>query len=165
MDCREVQRLIIPFIKNELSIDQAKALFQHIDHCQDCTEEIELYYIMLVGLKELDEGNEQSLSFHEQFEEHLRQLRLQISKQQLKKTPKIILLLALVAVLLVIVTSEQEQNAKKQIDEKQRASFFTCFHEFFMNDVFQGENETEIKAYKHTKEYENNEYENTEQIP
>lgn len=165
MDCREVQRLIIPFINNELSIDQAKTLFQHIDHCPDCTEEIELYYIMLVGLKELDEGSEQSLSFHEQFEEHLRQLRLQISKQQLKKTPKIILVLALAAVLLVFITSEQEQKVKKQMDEKQMASIVTCFQEFFMNDVFQEDNKSDINAHKNTNRYENNEYESTEQLP
>lgn len=160
MDCREVQRLIIPFINNELSIDQAKALLQHIDQCPDCTEELELYYIMLVGLKELDEGSEQSLSFHEQFEEHLRQLRLQISKHNLKKTPKIILVLALAAVLLVFITGEQEKNVNKQIDEKPIAHIFTHFHEFFVDQKIQEEDKTDISAHRHTDGYGS-----TEQIP
>lgn len=120
MDCREVQSLIVPFVKSELTLEEAKDVLEHIDHCPDCKEELEVYYILLIGLQELDEDTTGSLDLHGQFEEHLRRTRAEIDNTKFWRAPKMVLLLALIAVVLVLVTHEQEWIVEKDIFEKNK---------------------------------------------
>ena len=55
MTCREAERLVIPFIHYELDDDTAARFLEHIDHCPDCREELEIYYTVEEGIKQLDE--------------------------------------------------------------------------------------------------------------
>lgn len=118
VNCRETQGLLVPFIKSELTMEQAKAFFQHIDNCPDCKEELEVYYMMIVGIKELDEDNPKSLDLHSQFEELLEHSRTEINKHHLRKTPRMVLFLALIGILLVLITREQERFAKQESSQK-----------------------------------------------
>lgn len=118
VNCRETQGLLVPFIRSELTMEQAKAFFQHIDNCPDCKEELEVYYMMIVGIKELDEDNPKSLDLHSQFEELLEHSRTEINKHHLRKTPRMVLFLALIGILLVLITREQERFAKQESSQK-----------------------------------------------
>lgn len=64
MTCNEVQRLIMPFINGELDIQQLEEFTQHINTCSDCMEELEVYYALVSGMKQLDEDKELSNNFH-----------------------------------------------------------------------------------------------------
>ncbi len=130
VDCRETQGLIVPFIKSELTMEQAKAFFQHIDNCPDCKEELEVYYIMMIGIKELDEDNPKSLDLHSQFEELLEHSRTEINKHHLRKTPRMVLFLALVGILLVLITREQEHIAERESIQKKSEEFLNELPEY-----------------------------------
>ncbi len=119
LDCREVQSLIVPFVKSELTLEEAKDILQHIDNCPDCKEELEVYYILLIGLQELDDDTTGSLDLHGQFEEHLIRTRAEIDKTKFWRAPKMVLLLALIAVLLVLLTHEQEKIVEQEVRENQ----------------------------------------------
>lgn len=148
MDCREVQSLIVPFIKSELTMEQAKAFFEHIDCCKDCKEELEVYYILLIGLKQLDEDPSDSLDLHGQFEEHLNKAKERVEKQTWERFPKLVILLALIGILLVMITREQEYFAKKQEIEKKTETLFEMLPEY---DPFINENMLEQEALNHGK--------------
>lgn len=124
MNCREVQSLIVPFIKSELNMEQAKAFFAHIDHCSDCKEELEVNYILLIGLKQLDEDTSGSLNLHGQFEEHLAKAREQVQKRSWERIPKMLILLGLIGILLVMVTREQEHYAIEEQVQKRTETLF-----------------------------------------
>lgn len=130
VNCRETQRLIVPFIKSELTMEQAKFFFQHIDNCPDCKEELEVYYMMMVGMKELDEDSPQSLDLHSQFEELLDRSRTEINKHHLRKTPRMVLFLALIGVLLVLITREQEHIAEQESVQKRNEKLFDRLPEY-----------------------------------
>lgn len=130
MDCREVQGLIVPFIKSELTMEQAKTFFQHIDNCPDCKEELEVYYMMMIGMKELDEDNPKSLDLHSQFEELLDRSRTEINKHHLRKTPRMVLFLALMGVLLVLITRGQEHIAKRENIQNGKETIFDVIPEY-----------------------------------
>ena len=130
VDCRETQGLLVPFIKSKLTMEQAKAFFQHIDNCPDCKEELEVYYMMIVGMKELDEDNPKSLDLHSQFEELLDHSRTEINKHHLRKAPRMVLFLALIGILLVLVTREQEYIAEKESIEKRNETIFEWLPEY-----------------------------------
>ena len=124
LNCQEAQSLIVPFIKSELTIEQAKEFFEHIDNCADCKEELEVYYILLIGLKQLDEEDPESSDLHGQFEKHLNHARAEVTRPYLRKSTRMALLLALVAVLLVLITREQEELAQRQEQDRMLDSFW-----------------------------------------
>ncbi len=64
MTCNEVQRLIMPFINGELDIQQLEEFTQHINTCSVCMEELEVYYVLVSGMRQLDDDKELSNNFH-----------------------------------------------------------------------------------------------------
>lgn len=118
MNCQEAQRLIVPFINGKLTIEQARDFFKHIDQCKECKDELEIYYVLLIGLKQLDEDTSGSLNLHEQFEAHLRESRMQLIRMQMGNKPKIMIVLSLIAILLVLITQEQQMALNKKENQR-----------------------------------------------
>ena len=58
MDCREAQALIVPFIEGKLNDEQNEKFIAHIETCSECYDELEVYYIVIVGVKQLDEDTQ-----------------------------------------------------------------------------------------------------------
>ena len=50
MTCKEARKLIIPFIHDELSMEDTRDFLQHVRGCKACMDELEIYYIVEVGL-------------------------------------------------------------------------------------------------------------------
>lgn len=57
MTCQEAERLVTPYIRDELSGDELEAFLNHIDECPNCREELEIYFMVDVGLRQLDNGS------------------------------------------------------------------------------------------------------------
>ena len=57
MICREAEKLVIPYIHDELSIDELDEFLEHVENCDNCMEELEIHYMVDVGLKKLDEDD------------------------------------------------------------------------------------------------------------
>lgn len=54
MTCQEAERLVTPYIRDELTGDELEAFLNHIDECPNCREELEIYFMVDVGLRKLD---------------------------------------------------------------------------------------------------------------
>ena len=50
MTCQEAERLVTPYIRDELAGDELEAFLNHIDECPNCREELEIYFMVDVGL-------------------------------------------------------------------------------------------------------------------
>ena len=46
-----------PYIQDKLSGDELEAFLEHLEHCRNCQEELEIYFMVDVGLKQLDTGS------------------------------------------------------------------------------------------------------------
>lgn len=57
-NCKEIQSMIDSFEHGNLSLKNEEAFTHHILNCDDCREEMEIYYIILYGL---DDDNEKSM--------------------------------------------------------------------------------------------------------
>ena len=57
MTCREAQRLVTPYINGSITDQELEEFLKHIDSCPDCREELEIYFMVDVGLKQLDNGS------------------------------------------------------------------------------------------------------------
>lgn len=57
MTCAEAEKLVIPYIRDELSPVELEDFMDHVDTCSNCREELEIHYMVEVGLKKLDEAD------------------------------------------------------------------------------------------------------------
>lgn len=109
MDCREAQSLIVPFVKGELDRNKAKAFFSHIDSCPNCRDDLEVYYVLLIGLKQLDDDTSGSLDLHGQFEKNLNDARSEVMKKQLGIVEKWIIVIVLFLLLVFLLWKGKEE--------------------------------------------------------
>lgn len=54
MTCKEAENLVMPYIRHKLDIGQVEEFLEHIDTCENCREELEIYYTVEVGIRQLD---------------------------------------------------------------------------------------------------------------
>ena len=54
MTCNEAESLVMPDIKNELTDEELFEFLEHIEHCPECREELEIYFTVDVGIRQLD---------------------------------------------------------------------------------------------------------------
>lgn len=57
LTCREAEKLVMPFIDHELDEDELEQFLRHIHSCPACHEELEIYYTVFLGLRQLDDGS------------------------------------------------------------------------------------------------------------
>ena len=57
MDCRQAEKLVVPYIKDELNMDELDDFLEHVEYCDNCMEELEIHYMVDVGLRKLDEDD------------------------------------------------------------------------------------------------------------
>lgn len=57
MTCMEAEKMVIPYIKDQLSMTELEDFIEHIRTCENCREELEIHYMVDVGLKKLDEAD------------------------------------------------------------------------------------------------------------
>lgn len=50
--CKNYQKMIKDYDEGRLSLKQEEKFINHIIHCNDCKEELEIYYIVSYGLDE-----------------------------------------------------------------------------------------------------------------
>lgn len=57
MDCRDAEKLVVPYIKDELNMEELDDFLEHVEYCDNCMEELEIHYMVDVGLRKLDEDD------------------------------------------------------------------------------------------------------------
>lgn len=69
MNCQEAQSKIISFINEALNQEDTKAFIHHVRSCPNCWDELEINYILLVGMQQLDDGEILSADFQKELQE------------------------------------------------------------------------------------------------
>ena len=54
MTCKEAESLVMPYIRHEIDIQEMEDFLEHIDGCENCREELEIYYMVEEGIRQLD---------------------------------------------------------------------------------------------------------------
>lgn len=52
VNCKQIQKMIVAFDKEQLPIKYEQMFVNHIKNCADCREEFEIYYIIDYGLND-----------------------------------------------------------------------------------------------------------------
>ncbi|MBQ8198638.1 MAG: zf-HC2 domain-containing protein [Lachnospiraceae bacterium] len=56
MDCKQIQRLIPAFLRDELKGRELMRFLRHMDTCEECKEELTIQYLSSEGISRLEEG-------------------------------------------------------------------------------------------------------------
>lgn len=57
MTCKEAEKLIPLFLKDELDTDDLREFMEHVDKCEECKEELSIQFLVLEGMARLEYGN------------------------------------------------------------------------------------------------------------
>lgn len=72
MICREWQRKIPVFLNGKMPLKQQEQFIAHVHICKDCHEELEIMYMLAEGLKELENGGDDSFNFKRMLDKKLK---------------------------------------------------------------------------------------------
>lgn len=72
MTCLEAQSHITEFINDQLDMATLEKFLDHVNHCSDCKEELEVYYTLLTAMKLLDEDKELANQFSQELDHKLK---------------------------------------------------------------------------------------------
>lgn len=96
MTCLEVQSKLIAYIDNHLEKDEKIDFLRHIQCCEDCKEELNIYYTMIEGMRQLDGNMPLSKDFTEELNNRMeRELRHARTKREFFSSSIIIVVLGL----------------------------------------------------------------------
>ena len=57
MTCIEAEKMIVPYINGELKPMELEDFLDHLSVCESCREELEIYYMVDVGLKKIEDDD------------------------------------------------------------------------------------------------------------
>ncbi|MBR1864941.1 MAG: zf-HC2 domain-containing protein [Lachnospiraceae bacterium] len=72
MTCLEAQSKIIAYIDYKLDREEKLQFLNHIENCPDCKDELNIYYTMIEGMRQLDRNQPLSKDFTEELESRIR---------------------------------------------------------------------------------------------
>ncbi len=107
MTCQKALQQITEYLQGNLTTKEEMELISHVDTCESCFEELELNYIMLVGLDKLDKEQSSSMDFTAMLKEYMDKSRRQYKKEKRIKqfliSGIILVVLLLIGLLLYII--------------------------------------------------------------
>lgn len=165
ISCIEAQGMITRFIENQLNVEELQHFLYHMNHCKECREELEVYFILLTGMKQLDEKQNLSVDFHMELENLIHKGEERIIKEKVNYIRKnivlftIILLTGLFCGLEIGEYVEQTEQLAAKSNFRLTYYFFRDRHETL--DTIIEQNYYRIIAYQFGKEEEKEEQEET----
>lgn len=132
MNCLEAQSKIVAFIEDKLEGGELLEFVRHIRSCENCAEELEIYYTLLVGMKQLDNDQELSTDFKAQMEDKLNVEYKHIQNRR-KLTGSSIVLMVGVICTVAFFAYESYRNTKYL---QEQAAIKAAQSEFYYLDAF-----------------------------
>lgn len=71
LTCKEAEKMVIPYIERQLCDKDLRRFVRHVEECCECREELETYYIVYKGLRQLDKEEELPTNMIEALNEDL----------------------------------------------------------------------------------------------
>lgn len=113
MNCIEARRMVTPFVNKELSEKETEQFLKHIEQCEDCRDELDIYFTMYKAIDLLDSGAHHEFDFKKMLENEIRTAHRTIMTRKLTRLVRcVIILIAEVFLLLCIYTGYQMRRGE-----------------------------------------------------
>ena len=133
MTCLEAQSKIIAYIDYKLDKDQKTEFLKHIQCCEDCKEELNIYYTMLEGMRQLDSNMSLSKDFNEELNHRIEHELKQNRKKKNFLHSSVFLAITIVMTFLIVAYV----NFLTLLHEDEQAKLKLAQGEYYYLEAFQ----------------------------
>ncbi len=104
MTCKEAEKLIPLFLKDDLDTDDLREFMEHINKCEECKEELSIQFLVLEGMARLESGSVFDLQNELKFrmEESERILKLRESMQWILYALDGLIIVAVITIIVLL---------------------------------------------------------------
>ena len=102
MNCKQAQRLLVPYINGELDEKEEGEFVKHIRHCSECYEELEVYATVFAGIRQLD-GAEETVNYRTLVEDSLETAEADVQDERFLYTYVLFLRAAAIMALIYMI--------------------------------------------------------------
>ena len=127
MTCLEAQSNIMAFIDKKLPDDRVTDFVRHVKHCPNCSEELEIYYTLIVGMRKLDNNQDISLNFKKDLDDTLDRLDNKVKNTKRAKVSLISIICVAAVVLLFFVYNgylSKVYDIEQQIIKERQGKYY-----------------------------------------
>lgn len=112
MKCIEAQQLVKPYIEGQLSDKQLEHFLDHVEHCPECYEELEIYFSIYETIGSADKDQKEDYDFEGKLIQNIKNSRryLQFRKAYRFFRFAVIILAELLLVCTIITGIELKRN-------------------------------------------------------
>ena len=82
MKCQKARQDIQLYIDNAILLEDKEAFLKHVCSCSDCYEELEISYILLEGMRRLDDGGDIAVDFQKELDTRIQKELCQLHKEK-----------------------------------------------------------------------------------
>lgn len=72
MNCSDFQKIIPDIIDGSVEDEKLAEVVEHVEHCKDCYDELEIYYVLRYGL---DDDSGKPMNFVRQLEDNIMDMK------------------------------------------------------------------------------------------
>lgn len=132
MTCLEAQSNIMAFIDKKLPDNKVNDFVKHIRHCKNCSEELEIYYTLIEGMRELDNNEQLSNNFSQDLNNELTRISNKVNNAKRFKisTFGIIFITAVISFFIFYAGCLSKAYNIEQIMKKNNQGTYYFYHEF-----------------------------------
>lgn len=102
MNCKETQRLLVPYINGDLEEKEEGEFVRHVRRCPECYEELGVYATVFAGIRQLD-GAEEEIDYRTLVEDTLENSEEDVTDEYFLATYTFFLKLAATVVLFYMI--------------------------------------------------------------
>ena len=106
MDCKQVQELVLPYIRRELDEKELEKFIEHIQTCEECREELEIYFTIHFALQKLDDEKNGTYDIKKMLEEDIAVSARQVRRRKLMRTVNWVSMIAAEAALVLVILTQ-----------------------------------------------------------
>lgn len=139
MNCLQTQSKIMAFIENKLPDDELREFIKHVRNCPNCYEELDIYYTLIVGMKQLDESDNISIDFRNSLDKKMDEQMARMTKVKRIANSTILVFVIIITIGLIWLYSgvldkvyNYEQNSK--LSEQTQYYYADFFEDRLLDD-------------------------------
>ena len=121
LSCAAAQAKIMDYINENLTLQETEQFLQHILHCDECKEELGVYYTIMTGMKKLDTDENINMDFTTELKRKIKKSEEKILRYKRSKITRRLLFLALIVggfcLDVVVDTREEPERSRFTLDD------------------------------------------------
>lgn len=135
MDHLEAQSYIMPFIEGKIPEDKQEDFVLHMKNCPRCHDELETYYTLIVGMRQLSDNKKISTDFNKDLEADLSHL---LSKVKGRRGAKFSAYSFIVLLIMIFMGLFYAKCITRVYKFEQDTKLYSQGEDYFANNLYEG---------------------------